>query len=301
MKIYLILIVLLFSLPARAGDGHDHDAKEDHGDSVEINQEVAEALGIKQERAETAIIQNRIKVHGSVTLNQNSAAKIKARFPGMVKSVTKSVGDKINAGETLATVESNESLQVYAIKAPISGIIMERNLNPGDEAGEEAIMVVADLTKLWAELYIFSKEAGNIVEGQKVIIKQSGSDLVSESYINVILPYAENSSQTIIARAVINNQDGKWRPGYTIMAEIVTSETEAKIAVKTSALQKYEGKDIVFINDEGKFEAREVTIGISNDEWSEVTEGLAYGETYVSNGSFIIKAEMGKSSAEHQH
>lgn len=316
MKKYLMIMALLLSLPAYAGPGHNHGAEahdedkhehgedeheESHGDSTEIKPDVAEASGIKLAQVGATVIESKIKANGTVALNQNNIAKVKARFPGVVKSVTKSIGEKVAAGEVLATVESNESLQVYAIKSPISGTVVERNLNIGDEAAEQPIMVIADLSKLWAEFYVFSKDAAKVEEGQKVIIKKSNGDAHAESKIASILPYAEGSSQTLIARALINNDSGKWRSGYSIRAEIVTSETEAKLAVKTSAIQKLEGKDVVFVNEGGKFEARVVTIANANDEWSEIATGLHSGETYVAEGSFIIKAEIGKSSAEHAH
>ncbi len=67
------------------------------------------------------------------------------------------------------------------------------------------------------------------------------------------------------------------------------------------AIQRLEGKSVVFVEKEGNYEARNVTLGLQDGEWAEVMEGLQAGERYVAEGSFVVKAQIGKAGAEHVH
>jgi cobalt-zinc-cadmium efflux system membrane fusion protein len=199
-------------------------------------------------------------------------------------------------------VESNDSLQVYTVKAPVSGTIITRNANIGQLSNEEPLFVVADLNKLWAELFIFSKDGEKLKAGQKVHIKCLDDDLTSESTITLVLPTAEASSQTVVARAVIENADNHWRSGMNIRADVVLSEKEAPLAVKTEALQRMEGNTVVFVRDEGgEYKAQPVETGTSDATWTEIKSGLTAGQHYVAKNSFVVKADIGKAGAEHAH
>jgi len=72
---------------------------------------------------------------------------VAARFPGAIRSVAKKIGDTVREGEALATVEANESLQTYAVTAPLSGVIIARNANPGEQTGDKTLFTVADLSR----------------------------------------------------------------------------------------------------------------------------------------------------------
>ena len=72
-------------------------------------------------------------------------------------------------------------------------------------------------------------------------------------------------------------------------------------AVGNGALQELEGKTVVFVAEGDAFETREVRVGVRDTERSEIISGIQAGERYVAENSFVIKAELGKSEAEHEH
>lgn len=311
-KLITMLAVMLlcasYNFQAIAGQGHEHEESEDHKEEESHNEEAtishnaAEELGIKVEQAAEGVITQSLNVTGRVTLNQNSTAQVKARFSGVIRTVEKEPGEMVKSGDTLATVESNDSLQVYPVKAPVSGTIITRNANIGEIAGDAPLFVIADLSQLWAELFVFSKDGEKLKTGQKVRIQCLDDPIHTESVISLILPTAEASSQTVIARAVIDNKDAHWRSGMNIRADIITSETTVPLVVRTDAIQRMEGKQVVFIVQEGgKYKAQAIETGLSDHEWTEVKSGLTAGESYVAQNSFIIKADIGKSGAEHEH
>lgn len=288
--------------------GHGDAAEEKHEEGggeheeegkVTIDSQAATDMKMEIVEAQAGTVQSSIPVTGKISLNRNAMAEVKARFEGIVKSATKTQGERVKAGDTLATVEANDSLQVYAVKSPIDGIVLARNTNIGHIAGDEPLFVIADLSKLWGEFHIFPKDMVSISEGQKIRIKAVGSELISEAVITSLLPVAESASQTVIARVEIGNAENKWRPGMSVHGDIFTAEKQVPVAVKASAVQRIEGKPVVFTEKDGTYEAKNVTLGLQDNEWVEITEGLQAGERYVANGSFVVKAHIGKAGAEH--
>lgn len=287
---------------------HDEDAGSDkHGEEhaekekMKIDSKAATDMKIEVSEAAPATIQVAIPVTGKVALNRNMIAEVRGRFEGIVKSVTKTEGEMVTAGETLATVESNESLQVYAVKAPIGGIILARNTNIGHVSGTESMFTVADLSKLWVEFNVFARDIARVTVGQKIRVTGVGSSLTVETTLLSILPVADSGSQTVIARAAIDNRNGEWRPGMSVHGEILTEEKSVPVAIKLSAIQRLEGKAVIFIEEDGTYEARNIKLGLQDGTNAEVLEGLSAGEKYVSANSFVLKAHAGKAGAEHVH
>lgn len=289
--------------------GHDHGGEaaddehdgEEHAEETKISSSAVKNLDIEVLEVGSTKVQDSLSVTGRVTLNQNTTAQVKARFPGVIRSVTKEPGEVVKAGDVLATVESNDSLQVYPVKSPVSGTVITRNANIGEVAGDIPLFTVADINKPWAEFFVFSKDGEKLKAGQKVLIHCLDDDIQAESSISVVLPTAESSSQTIVARAVIDNAEGHWRSGMNIRADVVLMEKDVPVAVKTEAIQRMEGNNVVFVEEGGVYKTHPVEIGSSDATWTEIKGGLSAGQRYVAKNSFVVKADIGKAGAEHEH
>ncbi len=282
-------------------DEHAHGEEEAHSDESSISDAAMEKLNIEVLEAGSGVVQDTISVSGRVILNQNTTAQVKARFPGIIRSVVREPGDVVKSGDTLATVESNDSLQVYAVKSPVSGTIINRTASVGELAADAPLFVVADLDELWAELFIFSKDGEKLKAGQTVRIQCLDDPVNTESTIALVLPTAEASSQTVVARAVIDNADRHWRSGMNIRADVVLSERHVPLAVKAEAIQRMEGNMVVFVQEGTTYKAQSVKLGASDGVWTEILSGLEAGQHYVGKNSFVVKADIGKSAAEHEH
>jgi len=282
--------------------GDKHAAEGDAAsDSTELSAEAAAAAGIQIEEAASASIQETIRLTGRTTLNQNTTVQVKARFPGIVRHVTKGPGETVASGEVLAKVESNESLQTYPVKSPIGGVVIARNTNVGDVASDAPLFTITDTSNVWAEFHVFPRDIDQIATGQKVLIASFEGDHKGEAVISTLLPVAESSSQTVVARVTLANPEGVWRAGMTVRGDAVTSERQVPVAVRTSAIQRMEGKTVVFVEKGERYETRPIRAGASDGTWTEVIEGLQAGERYVSANSFQIKAHIGKAGAAHEH
>jgi cobalt-zinc-cadmium efflux system membrane fusion protein len=276
------------------GEGHEEEESK-----VKLDPQAIANMNIEVVEAMAGVVHASIPVTGRIVLNQNATAEVKARFAGVVKSVTKTQGEMVKSGDTLATVESNDSLQVYPIKSPITGIVLERNTNIGHVAGDESLFTIADLSKPWVEFHIFPKDMISVTTGQRIRVNAVGSDLAADSTISTLLPTAEMASQTVVARAEIDNSGGKWRPGMSVHGDIFTEEKNVPVAIKIAAIQRLGEKSVVFVEKDGSFEAKPVTLGLQDGTWAEVTAGLQAGEKYAADNSFVLKAEAGKAGAEH--
>ncbi|MBS0207762.1 MAG: efflux RND transporter periplasmic adaptor subunit [Planctomycetes bacterium] len=289
--------------PERKEEGNaeeGHKEGEPAGDSTEIAKDAADAAGIKTETAGGATVAETVTLTGRITLNQNTIAQVKARFPGIVRDVKKGQGETVDVGDVLATVESNDSLQVYPVKAPIHGVILARNTNIGDVAGDSPLFTIVNVSNVWAEFHVFPRDIDKIKNGQTVRVISFEGQHEGEAPISVVSPIAESSSQTIVARVTLPNDEGLWHSGMTVRGDVAVREKQVPLAVKTSAIQRMEGKTVVFVRDGDKYLMRPIKAGIADNEWTEVRDGLKPGESYVSGNSFLIKADIGKAGAEHE-
>ena len=240
-------------------------------------------------------------MYGQIVPNAEREHTVSARFPGVIKNVAKQIGDAVQQGETLATVESNESLKSYPVLASLSGVVTQRNANVGEQTGDRALFVIGDYSTVWVDLSVFPADLSKVRVGQSVRIVNRDPSITGEGKIITILPVGSSTNQTTTARVLLDNPDRRWVPGHFVTAEVVLSETEVPTAIRDEAIQIVEDQPVVFVEGDEGFEARPVTLGRSDGQVSEVLKGLQAGEAYVSTNSFTLKSELGKEDAEHGH
>jgi cobalt-zinc-cadmium efflux system membrane fusion protein len=215
--------------------------------------------------------------------------------------MNRAIGERVRSGELLASVTSSESLQTYGIPSPISGVVMARNANVGDVAGTSPIYVVADATKVHAEFYVYPRDAERLRAGQPVMVRSLSGDHNARSEIEAILPTADMMTQTIVAHVDLPNPDATWRPGQAVEGAAVVSQQEVPLAVRTRALQRFRDFTVVFAQVGETYEVRMLELGRQTPEWTEVLGGLRPGEVYVSDNAFLIRADIEKLGASHDH
>jgi cobalt-zinc-cadmium efflux system membrane fusion protein len=291
---------------ATAEDGDEHGAAEEEGHEdesavVALTPQQIAAAGIEIVAAASARIRETLPLYGVVTPNAVGVRQVSARYPGAIRSIAKNFGDNVRQGETLATIESNESLQAYAITSPITGVVIERDANPGEQTGDRVLFTVADLSSVWVELSLFPRDVGKVTVGQRVQVAGTAPGLSAEGSVIWVAPFGSSANQTLAARILLDNTDRRWAPGLYVTAHVTLAETEVPISVRNDALQTLEGRTVVFVQDADGFEPRVVELGRSDTSTTEILSGIAAGDRYVAANSFILKAELGKGEAEHGH
>jgi cobalt-zinc-cadmium efflux system membrane fusion protein len=278
-----------------ATDEHDHDAHEDHGEfSVTLSRDAVALAGIKTATVVRGRISNTIELPGEVGFDENKLAHISPRFPGIAQRANYNVGEYVEAGQVMAVVESNESMNPYEIKAPISGWVIEKHITPGEfVSGENSIFVLADLSTVWINLAVYPRDINRVRKGQTAHLKAIGSEETTTGTIDYITPLVDLRTRSATARVTLSNDRNEWRPGTFVQATITTPGKDTTLIVEKDAVQYLDERSVVFVSSEPNvFQPVDVVIGDSDANYVQILGGLTESATYVSKGAFELKAKI---------
>ncbi len=267
-----------------------------------MSPEAVSASEIVIETAGPATIRSTIAVNGRVHPNEDRMTQIIPRYPGIVKRANKRLGDRVAKDEVLAIVESNESLQGYEVRSSISGTVIRKDVTQGQFVREgESIYTVADLGTVWVDLSVHRDDFDKVRVGETVTIFAGEGTSGTTGRLKYISPFGSEDTQTMLARVELPNPRGQWRPGLFVTGEILVEEVGVPLAVRTSAIQTFRDWDVVFMVHDRTFEIAILELGPRDDTWTAVLSGLPPGQRYVAENSFLIKADILKSGASHDH
>ena len=267
-----------------------------------IGAEAARAGGVTTQEVGPAVLGETLPLSGRVEITPEGQAEVHARYPGRVMSMTVQLGQRVSRGQVVARVESSESLQTYPVTAPISGVITAKNVNPGSITGNGApMLVIGDPTRLHAEFFLYPRDAERVRVGQRVELKSLAGEHTATGVIEAILPSDDVLSQTLVAHVDLPYQGGVWRPGLGVAGMVQVGEGEVPLAVRTKALQPFRDFTVVYAKVGDTYEVRMLDLGRRTEEWTEVLGGIEPGTTYVVDGAFLIRADIEKSGASHDH
>ncbi len=285
-------------------DGHAGDDGHGHGEKlfVKLTPTQLKNASLTIETAAEGVIREILHLNGIIVPNEEKVAAVLPRFGGVLRAASKRIGDKVVQGEIVARIESNESLTLYDVVAPIGGTIIERKGVRGEYADKDRrLMVIADLSTLWVDFRVYQQDFPKLQIGQKVSITLSNNGGPKTAEISYISPIGQTDTQSLLARAVVDNADGKFRPGLYVTGRVEISEQTVPVAVKQGAVQFINNKPIVFVEGKEGFEGREVELGFKDNEMIEILFGVVAGEKVVTGNSFVLRAEIGKGEATHEH
>ncbi len=267
-----------------------------------IGGQIATDAGIRVAAAGPGVIADEHVVQGLLTPVEGKVASVTARFPGPIRNLAANVGDSVRAGQVLASIESNLSLTTYEVASPISGVVLARNAAVGNIASEAMpLYEIADLSALWVDLHIFGSDAQHIRAGGPVEVTRLSDGARASTRLERVLPGMATASQSTVARATIANQDGLWRPGSAVTARITVDREPVKLAVPLAALQGFRDWTVVFIRVGDAYEVRPVELGKRDATQVQVLSGINAGDQVVVEQSYLVKADIEKSGASHDH
>jgi membrane fusion protein, heavy metal efflux system len=267
-----------------------------------IAAEAARAGGVRSERAGPATVAELIDMAGRIEITPEGKADVRARLPGQIVWMSGQLGQAVRRGQTLLRVESSHSLQVYSVPAPISGIIVEKNANVGDTTADRALFVIADPTKLHAEFFVYPRDAERVRVGQRVSLRSLSGEARLEAEVEAVLPTADVASQTLMAHVHLpSSAASTFRPGMGVEGSFAVASANVPLAVRTRAIQRFRDFEVVYAKVGNSYEVRMLEIGRRTPEWTEVLGGLEPGTEYVTDGAFLIRADVEKSGASHDH
>ena len=269
---------------------------------VELTPEAAARAGIAVETAGPATLETRLRLNGRIVPNEDRLAHVLPRFAGIVREVRKHIGDQVAKGEVMAVVQSNQSLQAYEVRSEIAGTVIQKHVTPGEFAAEgDHLYTVANLDTVWVDLNVYRQDFPRVAVGQPVVLDPGEGLPKAEGRIDYISPFGSANTQTMLARVILPNPDLAWRPGFFVTGEVVVERAQVPLAVRAGALQTIGDVPTVFLNDGEVYQAMPVETGRRDDRWVEILSGIDAGQRYVAESSFVLKADVGKSGAEHDH
>jgi cobalt-zinc-cadmium efflux system membrane fusion protein len=194
------------------------------------------------------------------------------------------------------------SLAMYELRAPFAGTVVEKHCSLGEVlSGEMDAFVLADLSTVWVKITVYTQDMGRVRIGQAVQIRADGVGTTARGTVCYMAPVANEATRTLYARVDLSNPERQWRPGTFVTASVVFDRQAVPVVVPTDALQRVKSDSVVFVAEGEGFEPRTVTVGRMNHVQAEVTDGLKPGERYVIKGAVVLKAELGKREAVHEH
>lgn len=279
--------------------GHDHSAQsscsghEDHEESeLQLAPGMAAKIGLQVKSAQGGPLQQLITLPAEITLNRDQTATVSARYASSVRQVFAEIGDVVNKGDVLASLENRDTLAVYTVAAPLDGLIIAKNIARGETADpDRQLFEVADLSSVWADISVFPKYQHALRKGLPVtFVAHDGH--TAQGSIKYVSPIISRETRTFTARCVLQNPSADFTPGAFVRARVTVKAVQASVRIERAAVQTIEGESVVFITDEHGYETRPVELGLHDDTFVEILSGLSVGEKYVARGAFTLKAEM---------
>lgn len=219
----------------------------------------------------------------------------------------------MDQGAVESLARSGEIDPRFDVTAPIGGTVIEREATLGEVVGpeREALLVLADTDVLWVIADVPEMRIGEVAVGAPATVTVAALGASSfDGTVALIAGSIDPNTRAAATRIEVFNDHTAIRPGMFAQVEIVGSAAprdappEAVIAVPDAAIQTVEGSDCVFVTVPGEpntFAVRRVTLGAPVGRLVPVLAGLEEGEEIVVAGGFILKAELGKEGATHDH
>lgn len=210
-----------------------------------------------------------------------------------------------NAQQKLTAVGAKASsarLNQFELRAPFDGVIVEKHLALGEAVADNAnIFTISDLSTVWAEFVVSARDLERVRVGETALIRSAASDGEAEGKVSYVGSLLGEQTRTAKARITLKNPNLAWRPGLFVTVEVLTAKAAVPVAVQADAVQDVDGNSVVFVAGPNGFVAQRVNTGRSDGRLVEIRDGLRSGTRYAARNSFVLKSDLGKDAAGHQH
>ena len=267
---------------------------------TKIAEDIAKAMEIATDIVGPSTFNETVEVYGKLTLPADATSNVYARFDGLVEKVHVKLGDSVKKGQLLLTVESNESLQSYKVFSAQNGVVSTINVTSGEQSKGRSLLQITNDETLIAQLAVFPKDLPTVRLGAKATLMINGVEEKQVSTVDSrILKVRDNQAK--LFRVVVNNTDSALSEGSFVSAAIEIGSYDVPMAVKRSGLQSFRDFTVVYAKVGDEYEVRMLELGRAVGEEIEVLGGISLGTEYVTENSYILKADVEKSGASHDH
>lgn len=265
-----------------------------------ITVRAALAAGVVTAEAVIREIQPQIHVPAWIAFDETRLAHVAARYPGIIQEIFVHLGDVVQKGDALATIENSETLVTYTIRAPLSGTIVRQHGVRGESIGpSNDILVVGNLETVWIHFAVPVLYSESLRKGNSIAFSVGQNSTIGQ--ISHISPEVDSETQTLEAHAQIENRDRRLLPGTFGTATVPVGEAQLLLAVRDDAFQTIDEETVIFVVDGEVVRPVVVETGIRSGDWVEVKNGLKAGDYYTTSNTFVLKAAIDNSGTGHEH
>ena len=303
-----------------------------HSDGgVRVSPEARQAIGLKLGAVETRELRREIRAAARIVPAENRLHRVTARVDGWIEKLPVTTGQVVKEGDALLSVYSPELLAAQrelaaaqapdlaaaarrrldllgfdgnTLRAPAAGHVLERPVLPGQKImSNDPLVVIADLTTVWAEIELFAADFAAVAVGAPAELTVAGQTVTGK--VVFVSPVLDPMTRTAKARVELANADLKLKPEMWATAKIAV-ELGSSLAVPAAAVMRTGENAYVFKDaGDGKLEPVMVKLGARAGDWFVVLEGVAAGDQVVTAANFLIDSEAQVKGAlagmGHQH
>lgn len=266
---------------------------------IEVNEQKSEIekieadldyLNLKKERfaklvKDGVISQDEFDIVDSEVRSKKAALK-QARVK-LARRSAQVTNNRAKVNQAKAKVSTAKVIHSYTtITSPISGIVQERNVDPGVVVQPSmGIVRIGNYNRVRLQANVAQSDVVNIRPGATVIATVPGSNIPPiKGKITSIFPQANNQTRTVTVEAVIDNPDGQLLSGKFLEMKIVTARKSNAITVPQAAVVEFQDQPSVWVVEGDTVTVQPVTLGMSTGNRIEVTSGLESGQAVVTSG-----------------
>ncbi len=297
-----LALVLCMASPVLAHEGEDHAAAPGTESGamtgpIEVSEVAQRNLGLVVEEADLRTVEKTLRVIGEIQADPERSGTVSSRISGRVSAVFAQEGESVEKGQRLVEVESlrlGDPPPRVRYASPVSGVVTDRHVVVGDDVEPNRhLFEVADLSEVLAIGRVFEGQIGEVAVGQKVRVRvPSYPEDIFEGVVERLGGKLDADSRSLAVYVRVANSDGRLRPNMRATLSLVTGGAELALAIPKSAVLGEAGDIYAFAQNEDhpeRFERRPLVLGVSNDRFVEVIEGLYPGERVVSEGNYALQ------------
>jgi len=250
------------------------------------------ATTVRVTPVETGTIERSVILNGEI-LARNQVT-IYPAVGGRLTSLRFAIGDRVNRGDVIAMVDPSRPGEVYSqspVISTVSGTVLNVPFHVGDTVtAQSGIVVVGDLSALLVETHVPERFVASVRQRMRAVLWfEAIPGETFDAEVNEINPVLDPVSRTLRIRLRFLTNDSRIKAGMFATISLVTDRrTNIPVIQRTSVINTY-GSWIVFVIEEGNVaRRREVTLGIDNENFLEITGGVELGEKVVSAGQNFL-------------
>ncbi|WP_198118559.1 efflux RND transporter periplasmic adaptor subunit [Massilia rhizosphaerae] len=186
------------------------------------------------------------------------------------------------------------------VRAPIAGVVVEKPAVAGQAVDDmKPLVTIADLSHVWVEAAVPADSLGQVGAGMAAKISVGTQPDEIDGTVAFLGPVLGETTRMATARIVLPNRDARLRPGMLASVDLLGPQERAPVTVASDAIQTIHEHSVVFVRTAAGFQARDVVPGASDGKRTAIVRGLESGAVVAAGGSFLLKADLGKSEAGH--